>query len=231
MYEDDQRRGLSEHPASSFVMDSEIETGTSPGSGGDPRIVPLFRLDRGELMSELEIASRYGAVVDDAAIRHDLPPSVIAGLCSRRSGWGRRLTPRGPTGTADTAPRRLPNRGRASFLAPDGLGFERGLMGLDFDRHELARGPHWRDPARSIEAASAIVAAHRTTLRRRTTLQGSGLLRAALAAFEIGIERIQRAIRLGQDVDAPTLGRARYGVGCGRDVLAKAGFFQSHGWD
>ncbi len=228
---DDQRQGLSECPALPFTAEMERDAFGIPSISSDGSVVPLFKLDRAELMCQLEIASRHGAAVERATAAHDLLPSVLAGLCSRRSGWGRKLEPEGPEGTTDMAPRRISAHGRASFLPPDGLGFERGLMALDFDRHDLAQGPHWRDPAQSLEAAAAIVAQHRTTLRRRTTLQGSGLLRASLAAFEVGLERVQRAIRLGQDVDAPTVGRGKGGLGCGRDVLARASFFQAHGWD
>jgi len=225
---DDRREGLAEHATSTFIQAGE---NGSASDGINRRIIPLFTLNRHELMQELEIASRYGAVIERVAVRHDLLPSVVAGLISRRSGWGRRLSPMGPEGTSDVTPRCLAAGRRNAPLPPDGLGFERGLMGLDYDWHEAARNPDWREPEKNIDAASDIIASHRRLLRRRTTLQGSGVLRASLAAFECGLDRVQRAIRSGQDVDTPTAGRGRVGIGCGRDVLTRASFFQSQGWD
>ncbi|MGI9499192.1 MAG: hypothetical protein ACR2P3_04085 [Geminicoccaceae bacterium] len=180
---------------------------------------------------QLEIACRFGAVVERVAVRHGLLPSIIAGFCSRRSGWGLDLTPTGVAGTRDSRARAVTADDRQTPLPPDGLAFERGLMGLDYDRCDLARGAGWRDPERNIEAAFALIAGHRTQLRRQTTLQGTGLLRASLTAFESGIARVRRAVRRGQDVDSPTEGWSLGGRGCGRDVLTRARFFQGEGWD
>jgi hypothetical protein len=180
---------------------------------------------------QLEIACRYGGAVERAAARHGMLPSVIAGLCSRRSGWGLALAPSGVDGTCDVEHRRTITEHRSTPLPPDGLGFARGLTALDFDRHALARGVDWSDPERNIDAACAIIAQSRTTLRRRTTLQGTGLLRAALAAFECGQDQVERALRQGLDVDSVTPGWILGRPGCGQDVLARAGFFRAKGWD
>lgn len=226
---DDQRQGLAEHPTSTFIQ-ADAAAGR-PDNGVGRRILPFSRLDRNELKAELEIASRYGAVIERVAVRYGLLPSVIAGLGSRRSGWGRKLSPIGPGGTSDRIARRACDGGRISPFPRDGLGFERGFMGLDYDWHEIARTPHWREPEANIDAAGEIIASHRTWFRRHTTLQGIGLLRASLSAFECGLDQVKCAIRLGQDVDISTLGRRRGGIGCGRDVLTRAEFFQTEGWD
>ncbi|MEZ5930408.1 MAG: hypothetical protein R3F54_00340 [Alphaproteobacteria bacterium] len=180
---------------------------------------------------QLEIACRHGAVVERVAARYGVLPAVIAGFCSRRSGWGLALSPSGVEGTRDFVARPTTTDQRPSLLPPDGLGFARGLMGLDFDRHALAREADWRDPQHNIDAAFAVIAQTRTTLRRRTTLQGIGLLRAALAAFESGLEPVERALRLGLDVDSVSAGWMLGEPGCGQDVLARAGFFRAKGWD
>ncbi|MGI9419566.1 MAG: hypothetical protein ACR2RA_17200, partial [Geminicoccaceae bacterium] len=174
---------------------------------------------------------RYGAMIERVAAKHGTLPSIIAAFCSRRSGWGLKLTPVGVDGTRDFQARPALADTRSSPLPPDGLGFERGLMALDYDRHPLTREARWRDPESNLDAAFALIATFRTMLRRRTTLQGDGLLRASLTAFEHGLDGVERAIRLGLDVDSASPGRSCSVGGCGRDVLARAAFFQAEGWD
>ena len=225
---DDPRQGLAERPER-FIASADMSLAGAALPEGDTF---ASGLDREVMAGQLEIACRYGAIIERVAARHAFLPSIIAGFCSRRSGWGQNLSPNGVEGSRDVEPRMLLVEGRGSSLPPDGLGFKRGHMGLDFDRHPLARGGHWRDPESNIEAAFALVADHRTRLRRRTTLQGTGLLRAALTAFECGLGPVEHALRQGQDVDSPTAGWSEaLGRGCGRDVMRRAGFFQAEGWD
>lgn len=225
---DDPRKGLAERP-DAFIACPDMSVAGALLPEGD---AIASGLDREAMAAQLEIACRYGAAVERVAARHGFLPSIIAGFCSRRSNWGQDLSPNGVEGTRDTLPRMTVTEGRASSLPPDGLGFERGLMALDFDLHPLARGGPWRDPESNIEAAFALIAGYRTRLRRRTTLQGAGLLRASLTAFECSLEPVERALRLGQDVDSPTPGWSEAGNrGCGRDVMIRAGFFQAEGWD
>ncbi|MDH3659991.1 MAG: hypothetical protein OEU92_08175, partial [Alphaproteobacteria bacterium] len=223
---EDRRQGLAERPgAFNACAEASLSDAARP-EGGDFAVA----LDRQAMAAQLEIACGYGAVVERVAARHGFLPSVIAGLCSRRSGWGLLFSPTGVEGTRDFQARAAAAEGRRAPLPPDGLGFARGLMGLDYDRHPLARETLWRDPERNIEAAFAVIAQHRATLRRCTTLQGTGLLRASLGAFECGLKPVEHAIRWGLDVDSPTIGRRQGGRGCGRDVLARADFFQAEGW-
>lgn len=174
----------------------------------------------------LEAACLYGAIIERVACRHGLLPSIIAGLGSRRSGWGLDLSPAGPEGSMDFIPRlhRTPERDQP--LPADGAGFSRGLMLLDYDNHELARGRDWRDPEANINAACQMIVDYRRALRRETALRGPGLLRASFAAFNCGLRSVQQAIRDGLDVDHPTTDGD-----FGRDVLSRASFFQAHGWD
>lgn len=174
----------------------------------------------------IEAACRYGGIIERVAVRYGILPSIIAGLGSRQSGWGLDLLPVGPDGCSDFAPRLHRTAERPGTLPEDGDGFARGLMQLDYDRHDIARSWDWRDPEANVEAACKAISDHRTHLRRQTTLQGFGLLRASLAAFDCGLERVQQAVRQGLDVDSPTTDRDY-----GRDILERAGFFQAHGWD
>ncbi|MGI9487701.1 MAG: hypothetical protein ACR2RF_17845 [Geminicoccaceae bacterium] len=225
---DDPRQGLAER-SERFIACADMSLAGAALPEGDAFASDL---DREAMAGQLEIACRHGAMIERVAARHGFLPSIIAGFCSRRSGWGQDLSPNGVEGSRDLQPRMILIDGRGSSLPPDGLGFARGLMGLDFDRHSLAREGPWRDPESNIEAAFSLIAGHRTRLRRRTTLQGTGLLRAALSAFECGLGPVERALRLGQDVDSPTPGwNEAFGRGCGRDVMLRAGFFQAEGWD
>ena len=219
---DDHPNGLNEAPGA-FRAAAQL------GSMGDGLAGPPL-LDQDAMADQLEIACRHGAIVERVSARRGFLPSIIAGFCSRRSGWGTTLSPSGVDGTRDIEPRVVGGL-RDAALPPDGLGFLRGLTGLDYDRHDVARGPLWRYPEQNIETAFALIAGYRTVLRRQTTLQATGLLRASLTAFECGLERVQRAIRQGRDVDSPSTDCSHSGQGCGRDVLLRAGFFQGEGWD
>lgn len=219
-------RGLAEKPA---VFEA-CKIGSSAGKA-EETVSNLSTSCPYAMQEQLLIACHYGAVIERVAAHFGLLPSIIAGFCSRRSGWGLDLTPTVPAGTLDHEPRADLSEHRRTSLPPDGLGFMRGLMGLDFDQHAPAREPGWRDPENNLKAAFDIIAGYQRSLRRRTTLQGSGLLRASLAAFECGIEPVEQAIRAGLDVDSPTVGRIGQAQGCGRDVLARANVFQEAGWD
>ncbi|MGH1478882.1 MAG: hypothetical protein ACRBM6_09220 [Geminicoccales bacterium] len=63
-------------------------------------------------------------------------------------------------------------------------------------------------------------------LRRRTMLEGPGLLRASFAALDWRILNPWQAIRQGLDVDHPI-----QGGNFRRDVLNRVRFLQVHGWD
>jgi hypothetical protein len=216
----DRAGGLAEQPAVFETFDASSLTSQA-----------VSEQRQRSMQEQLVIASRYGALIERIAVRFGMLPSIVAGFCSRRSGWGLDLDPAGVDGTQDFKPRASATDPCRSRLPEDGLGFMRGLMGLDVDRHGIMSETQWRDPESNLRAAFDIVAMHRRTLRRRTTLQGTGLLRASLAAFECGIGSVEHAIRAGLDVDSPTTGFGRPDQGCGSDVLARAAFFQGEGWD
>jgi hypothetical protein len=185
-----------------------------------------YRLDDPELSEELVAAARYGALIESAAADAGLLPAVVAGLGSRQSRWGLALKPRGPGGTVDLAPRPFLRPWRDGPLPPDGLGFGRGLLRIDYDGHAFARSGAWQDPAANIALGCGVVRETRALLRRRTVLHGQALLRGALAAFNCGTGNVLHALRQGFDLDFYTSGRDY-----SRDVLNRAGFFQAHGWD
>ncbi|MGB3495908.1 MAG: SH3 domain-containing protein [Elainellaceae cyanobacterium] len=164
-------------------------------------------------LTEVENPTYYWASykphVEQAASRYSwLDASVVAGIGSRESAWGRFLSPRGPGGTGDG-------------------GHGRGLMQIDDRYHQsfIASG-RWSNPKDNIDyAVDQVLANYYSYLDRNTTLQGRELLRGAIAAYNSGLSNVTRAISQGRDVDYYTTGQDY-----SWDVLNRAGFFQSNGW-
>jgi hypothetical protein len=190
------------------------------------RLATTYPLDHPILLEDLEAAARYGATIVAAAGSFGLPPAVIVALGSRESRWGLALSPKGPTGTNDFTPRPFTGPHRDGPLPPDGHGFGRGLMQIDYDAHAFARTGPWREPDANVRYACEVLIGFRPALRRRTVLHGDGLLRAMLAAYNCGPDNVLRAVRHGLDLDFYTAGRDY-----AREILNRAGFFQAHGWD
>jgi Putative peptidoglycan binding domain len=203
----------------SALLDAQYPTSSD-------HLATTYRLDDPELSEELVAAARYGALIEAAAAEAGVLAAVVAGLGSRQSRWGLALKPRGPAGTIDLAPRPFIRPWRDVPLPPDGQGFGRGLLRIDYDADEFARSGDWQDPAANIHHACRMLSEARALLRRRTVLHGRALLRGALAAYNCGVANVLHALRQGFDLDFYTSGRDY-----SRDVLNRAGFFQAHGWD
>lgn len=191
-----------------------------------------YRKPNAELKRHRGAAEGYRMHIDAAAERFGFQPSLIAGIGSRESKWGldRSLKPRpGPGGTGDFAkrpPDLNPNLPRPGKLPPDGLGFGRGLMQIDYDWHAFARDPaRWADPRQNIFYACEVLQSMERDMKRRTSYSGKLLLRVAVAAYNAGPGRVMQAIRSGEDIDFFTAGRDY-----SRNVFARAGWFQLHGW-
>jgi hypothetical protein len=178
------------------------------------------------IVIDLHQPAPEAATVVAAAGYFGLPPAVIVALGSRESRWGLALSPRGPTGTNDFTPRPFTDRCRDGPLPPDGHGFGRGLMQIDYDAHEFARSGPWHEPDANVRYACSVLLDFRPVLRRRTVLHGDALLRATLAAYNCGLDNVLRAVRQGLDLDFYTAGRDY-----ARELLNRAGFFEAHGWD
>jgi hypothetical protein len=185
-----------------------------------------YPLDHPILLEDLEAAARYGATIVAAAGHFGLPPAVIVALGSRESRWGLALSPKGPGGTNDFTPRPFTGPHRAGPLPPDGPGFGRGLMQIDYDGHAFARTGPWHEPDANVRYACEVLLGFRPVLRRRTVLHGDALLRATLAAYNCGLENVLRAARHGLDLDFYTAGRDY-----SREIMNRAGFFHANGWD
>ena len=114
---------------------------------------------------------------------------------------------------------------REGDLPPDGLGFGRGLLQIDFDSHAFARSGKWREPAANVLYGAALLNHNRQLLGRSTSLQGIHLWRATLAAYNCGARNVLKAISKQLDVDFFTTGRDY-----GRDTLNRTGWYRLKGW-
>jgi hypothetical protein len=179
------------------------------------------------LQAELVEASKYRAFVQEAGQQFGLLTSVIAGIGSRESGWGLSLIPpgSGPAGTGDFTARPTPKPFRSGSRPPDGAGFGRGLMQIDYDAHEFARTGNWKDPRANILYGAQVLRDCRQFIGARASLSASTLLRASLAGFNAGPQSAWTALRLELDIDFFTTGRDY-----SKDVLNRAGWFQGRGW-
>lgn len=179
-----------------------------------------------DMRLHLRAAEKYKAEIGRAAETAGVAVAVIFGLGSRESGWGSGNRPVGPGGTGDFAPRSSVTRYRVGSTPPDGGGFGRGLLQIDFDAHEFARTGPWHDAAANIAyGASVLLDCKRFVAANLTGLRPDQALRAALAAYNCGPRRVQRAIKDGKGFDYYTAHR-NYSA----DTLQRAGWFQRFGW-
>lgn len=178
------------------------------------------------MLKQLREAKRYKHIIEDVARRYSyLRPSVICGMGSRESHWGLALTPPGPAGRGDFAQRR-PRGERYSSEPPDGGGYGRGLMQIDYDWHEFARTSKWQDPRENLIYACTVLDKARTFLNNAGfRLSEEQMLQAIIAAYNGGATATMRAIQAGLDIDANTTG-----LDYSKDVLNRTGWFQLHGW-
>jgi hypothetical protein len=178
------------------------------------------------MLADFAEAKKYKAFINAAAQKIGVDPVVVCGIGSRESRWGLSNRPPGPAGTGDFAPRRFPTAFRTGALPPDGGGYGRGLMQIDFDAFPFARTGNWQDPEANINTGCDVLKSNLDLLGRKTALTGRGLLQAAIAAYNCGAGNVLTAISESHDVDFFTTGRDY-----SKDVLNRAGFFQNAGWD
>lgn len=177
------------------------------------------------LLAELAELKKYRAWVEEAAGRYGFNPSLLCAIGSRESRWGLALKPQGAAGSGDFHQRPpQPKVNRTASLPPDGHGFGRGLMQIDYDWHEFARTGTWHNPRDNIFYACEVLDKARQAISREkitTALQ----LRASVAAYNGGVTNTLNALRAGLDVDANTTGKDY-----SKDVVDRMAWFQQHGW-
>jgi soluble lytic murein transglycosylase-like protein len=177
------------------------------------------------MQEQVAAANGYRPLIEATAKQYGFQPCVIAGIGSRESGWGLLLKPPGPAGTGDGAPRSPRPPLRPGPLPPDGLGFGRGLMQIDFDSNPLAQTGNWQDPQTNINAGCQVLAQKLAFVKKNSNLQGLMLLRGAIAAYNCLEGAVCKLAAAGLDIDSRTTGHD-YSA----NVLGRAGYFQQHGW-
>lgn len=169
-----------------------------------------------DISAHIKEAEKYRSIIEPFASSIGVQSSLIAGIGSRESGWGLLLTPPGPEGTGDFTP-------RGGHMPPDGLGWGRGLMQLDYEWQPIAKDGKWRDPSTNIERACMILGASIRTFRG---MLYEDPIRAGIAAYNCGISNTQRAHILSVDIDHFTSGKDY-----SRDVLRRQAQFKQSGWE
>lgn len=109
--------------------------------------------------------ARYSTEILRAAQQFNVDPWVLAIIMYRESLGGDALRPQGPTGTGDFIPRKPGNlyykyADPATGLPPDGLGWGRGLMQIDYGVHIdwFKSGANWRDAQVNINKGAEVFA-------------------------------------------------------------------------
>ncbi|MCV6636910.1 hypothetical protein [Candidatus Albibeggiatoa sp. nov. NOAA] len=197
---------------------------TTPQVPIQNRFSTNFSRNNATMLSQLREAERYRSTIEAAAKRYGFQPSVLCGIGSRESHWGLALRPKGPAGTGDFT-RRRPRGSRKGTQPPDGGGYGRGLMQIDYDWHEFARTGNWRIASDNIYYACKVLDNAQRFFADRVRLNEADKLRAMIAAYNGGATATLRAIQAGKDIDANTTGKDY-----SRDVLNRSGWFQLHGW-
>jgi soluble lytic murein transglycosylase-like protein len=178
-----------------------------------------------DLARDMQQAKTYYSAISQAVAKYNLTPSLICAIASRESNWGQGsdMRPKGPSGTGDWAPRNPQKWGYA--MPPDGLGWGRGLMQVDYAESDFGKTGPWMDPTANILFGANELA---TNIKHFTAnpINGIDPVRAAVAAYNCGPGNVTKAAADGFDVDHYTTGRD-YSM----DVLERAAWFKSNGFD
>lgn len=175
--------------------------------------------DDAGLLADFRESIQYKPIIDRVAAATQIDAGIIWGIGSRESRWGRILKPAGPRGTGDAVARR-------GKLPPDGLGWGRGLMQIDYAAHEFSRTGDWRDANANIGYAIRNVLTGNVIYLKRNipSMDGDSLTRAAIAAYNCGAGMVRGCISRGLDVDKFTA-HGNYSV----DVIARGQWFRDGG--
>ena len=190
-----------------------------------PAVQPGSALEQA-LLGELPSALAFKDLIEQAAADNSVPPDIVAAIGSVESAWGTSalMQPNGPAGTGDRKPREPNPPQRPGSMPPDGLGFGRGLMQIDWDAHDFARTGNWQDAGANIGFACKLLAENRDQCRSKLKLSADDAMRTAIAAYNAGFGGTSALIKANglKAAFAPGTYAAK--------VLARVDFFRSNGF-
>ena len=178
------------------------------------------------LARDMAEAKKYLAFIKEAATKYtNLSPSLLCALGSRESNWGLspEMKPPGPAGTGDWAPRDPSRFGYA--MPPDGLGWGRGLLQIDYQQ-SFAQTGNWRDPQANILYGASELSGNITYFSKTATSKGFDPMRAGIAAYNCGRGNVTNALKRNYDIDHYTANN-----NYSQDVLNRMKWFQEEGFD
>lgn len=138
----------------------------------------------------------YADLILEAATAHGLSPWLLAGIMWAESNAGDALTPKGAGGTGDFIardPKQWTSAG-PNGLPPDGKGWGRGLMQIDYGVHHYwVIGSNWADARTNINKGAEILAANLKAFQSRVMLDqrytnGETVATGALLQRKLGIQ-------------------------------------------
>jgi soluble lytic murein transglycosylase-like protein len=179
-----------------------------------------------ELTRDMAEAKKYLGFIKEAVTKYgNLTPSLVCALGSRESNWGLspEMRPNGPTGTGDWAPRDPKRFGYA--MPPDGLGWGRGLLQIDYQQ-TFAQTGKWNDPEANILYGATELSGNIAYFSKSAAAKGVDLVRAGVAAYNCGRGGVTNALKQNKDVDFYTAGK-----NYSQDVLNRKAWFQQQGFD
>ena len=206
-----------------IITSSSNTTETADDTAHETSMATTLQRNNATMLKQLSQTQQYRSIIEEAAKKCQLPPSLICGIGSRESHWGLALRPAHPGGTGDHS-RRRPRGSRSGATPPDGGGYGRGLMQIDYDWHEFARTGNWQDPRSNLMYACEVINRARIFFRRKNVPEAE-MTRAIIAAYNAGATATYSCIQSRQNIDCKTTGRDY-----SEDVLNRAGWFQLHGW-
>lgn len=114
----------------------------------------------------------YADEILAASRKYGVSPWLIAGVMYRESSGGTSLRPPGPGGTGDFLARSPSSTyfkyaDPSTGLPPDGLGWGRGLMQIDYGANNAwVQSHNWADPQTNIDYATALLAQNQSFFTR-----------------------------------------------------------------
>ena len=175
------------------------------------------------LARDMEEAKKYFSFIKSAAEKYSLTPSLICAIGSRESGWGlgSDMKPKGPAGTGDWTPRNPSRFGYA--MPPDGLGWGRGLLQVDYQL-DFGKTGNWQDPQANILYGCGELAGNIAYFAK--SAKGIDPMLAGIAAYNCGRGGVNKALKNKYDVDHYTAG-GDYS----KDVMGRMQWFKQEGFD